>query len=283
MYTTLISAEQAAKARDTHWVIIDCRCQLGSDSYGRDAFAISRVPGAQFAHLEDDLSGEILPGTTGRHPLPPVAQFANQLAQWGITPQSQVVAYDDAGGPYASRLWWMLKWFGHNAAAVLDGGWSAWQAAGLPIEASEPPQGTPLENCPSAYPAEVQAELIVSVTELISSLDQFVLIDARGANRYAGQDETIDPVAGHIPGALSYPFTDNLQADGTFKTPSELAKRFHALKDKPIVSYCGSGVTACHNILAMAHAGLNPPKLYAGSWSEWITDAARPIQTGESP
>lgn len=267
-------------------MIVDCRSKLGDMDYGRTQYQQSHIPNAIFAHLEYDLSGPIIQGTTGRHPLPAPIDFIAKLNQWGIDYQTQVIAYDDAGGAYAARLWWMMRWLGHHSVAVLNGGWQAWKNA----NAKESTAQTKA-HLKAPFIGEWKSSMVVTTAEVLAhhNSSTFTLMDARAANRYAGNDETIDPIAGHIPGALNFPFMDNLSGDGHFKTPALLRERFEALSTtaannaKPLVSYCGSGVTACHNILAMAHAGLNEPKLYAGSWSEWITHPEHKVGVGENP
>lgn len=277
-YTTLISAEELHRNLDQEdWVVMDCRFGLGNTEKGREEYLVSHIPGARYAHLDEDLSGPIIPGETGRHPLPDITSFAKQLAHWGISNDTQVVAYDSMGGPFAARLWWMLTWLGHENVAVLDGGFPAWQNKGYPTSDSLP-QPAPASYTPSANPNRT-----VSADEVLNHLEHpaTVLIDARAEQRYAGIHEPIDPVAGHIPGALSFPFKGNLTENGFFKSVDQLKERFSALSQPSpgtkIVCYCGSGVTAAHNILAMVHAGLPFPGMYAGSWSEWITDQNRPI------
>jgi len=259
--------------------IVDCRASLQNPAAGRELYLKSHLPGASFADLLEDLSGPIAPGVTGRHPLPSIDEFTKKLRAWGIGAQSQVVAYDDAGGAFAARLWWMLRWLGHAEVAVLDGGFPAWVGEGRPVT-SDSPQVTPGD-----FEPRPRGELLVTAAELLQSSAR-KLFDARAPERYRGDVEPIDPVAGHIPGAENLPFAENLR-DGRFKTPAELRARFaEALGDsqpEESVVYCGSGVTACHDVLACAYAGLPLPKLYAGSWSEWITDPARPTKRFAAP
>ena len=269
-------AELAARLEDPELRVIDCRASLQDPSAGHAAFLRGHVPRATFADLEHDLSGPVVPGRTGRHPLPELQVFVEKLRAWGVGPASQVVVYDDAAGAFAARLWWMLRWLGHESVAVLDGGFSAWVAAGGPVsERSELP-------APGNFSPRPRPELLVTTREL--SAPESVsrkLFDARAPERFRGEVEPIDPVAGHIPGAVNLPFAENLRA-GRFLEPAELRQHLaRALAGTPpeaAVVYCGSGVTACHDILAFARAGLALPKLYAGSWSEWITDPARPTQ-----
>lgn len=278
--TLVTSDELSAHLDDPDWVILDCRFSLADAEHGRREYATAHVPGAAYAHLEEDLSGPIVPGTTGRHPLPAVADFAQKLGGWGVDERAQVVVYDDMGGAMAGRLWWMLGWVGHDRVALLDGGWQRWRAEGRPVTAEV-----------GARPARVftaapRPGRLVGAADVSGGLGDAStpLIDARAGARYRGEAEPLDPVAGHIPGAVCADFEENLAADGTFKSRKELRRRFRAiLGDTPSeqsVSYCGSGVTACHNLLAMEHAGLAGGRLYAGSWSHWITDPDRPVERG---
>ena len=278
-FSAVISpAELAACLAEPSLHVVDCRASLQNPAAGRELYGKSHLPRAVFADLLEDLSGPIVAGKTGRHPLPDVDVFVRQLRQWGIGAGSQVVAYDDAGGAFAARLWWMLRWLGHDAVAVLDGGFSAWVAEGRPV--TDEVETSPLGD----FVARPRAELLATAKELAApqSLDRKVF-DARAPERYRGDVEPIDPVAGHIPGALNLPFAENLR-DGRFLSPAELRQRFAAAlagaTPESSVVYCGSGVTACHDVLAFARAGLPLPKLYAGSWSEWITDPSRPTERG---
>lgn len=277
-YATLITSEELHyHGNDPAWAVVDCRFSLGDSELGRRSYLEAHVPGAVYAHLDEDLSAPVVPGKTGRHPLPSVAAFAHALSGWGIDQHVQVVAYDDSGGSIAARLWWMIRWMGHDMVAVLDGGFPAWLARGF--ETRSGVQSRPRRELePRVRPALVAD---VGVVERIRSDAAHRLIDARGADRYRGENETIDPVAGHIPGAISLPYADNLRKDGTFRPPEELRARFASqIGDVPldkVVCYCGSGVTAAHDLLAMAHGGLGDARLYPGSWSEWITDPARPV------
>jgi thiosulfate/3-mercaptopyruvate sulfurtransferase len=277
-YTTLISvAGLVQHLDDPAFVVFDCRHELTKPESGIEAYAQSHIPGALFAHLDRDLAAP-LTGRNGRHPLPDAKVFAAWLARMGVSNDKQVIGYDNAGGVYASRLWWMLRWMGHQSVAVLDGGWQAWLAANQPVTAAVP---TPK---PAGFAARI-AQFPVDakyVQEHLQSPDM-VLIDARANDRYHGQNETIDPVGGHIPGALNRFFKDNLTPQGFFKSPDQLREDFKPFvgqgSPQRIVSQCGSGVTACHNLLAMEIAGLTGGRLYPGSWSEWIADPARPRAT----
>jgi thiosulfate/3-mercaptopyruvate sulfurtransferase len=284
-FDTLISADEAAAhLADPGWVFVDCRFVLGQAEQGRAAYLDRHIAGAVYAHLDEDLSGPVIPGKTGRHPLPAEEDFEATVARLGIDPESQVVAYDERSGDMAAaRLWWLLKWAGHDSVAVLSGGFSAWTALDLPCASGVE------EHPPSRFVGRFREAMAASTEEVLASLGDRVLIDSRASNRYRGENEVIDPVAGHIPGAYSLPVAGNVSPDGTFLDAGPLRARFEAVPgaDDPhaTIFYCGSGVTAAHGVLAYAHAGLGPglPKLYAGSWSEWITDPARPVETGERP
>jgi thiosulfate/3-mercaptopyruvate sulfurtransferase len=279
-FTTLIeSAEVARHLGDPRWAIVDCRFDLGNPNAGREQYRSGHIPGARYAHLNEDLSGPIT-ASTGRHPLPRLEEFARRLGAWGIDERSQVVAYDDASGAIAARLWWMLHWAGHEAAAVLNGGLKAWLAAGFPLDADEP------RVTPATFVARPRPDQAVMLAELVPALADrsVVLIDARSADRFAGQNESIDPVAGHVPGARNHPFMSNLDAERRFLPARVLRERWSktlgdASADR-VVTMCGSGVTACHDLLALQVAGLAGARLYPGSWSEWIRDGRRPIATG---
>jgi thiosulfate/3-mercaptopyruvate sulfurtransferase len=278
-FSAVISTEElAALLSDPQLRIVDCRASLQNPAAGREQYVKAHVPGASFADLLGDLSGPIVAGQTGRHPLPSIESVVAKLQGWGIGAKTQVVVYDDAGGAFAARLWWMLRWLGHDAVAVLDGGFPAWVAEGRPVIDTQTivPRGD--------FVAQPRAEWLVTARELSTPQSTgHKLFDARAPERFRGDVEPIDPVAGHIPGAESLPFAENLK-DGRFRPPAELRARFDqalgASTPEQAVVYCGSGVTACHDVLAFAHAGLPLPRLYAGSWSEWITDPARPTTKG---
>jgi len=280
-YTTLITASQLSpQLNDKGWAVVDCRFSLDNTERGERDYLEAHIPGAVYAHLDRDLSGTKIAGKTGRHPLPDIQSFAMTLSAWGIDSSTQVVAYDDAGGAMAARLWWMLNWVGHGQAALLDGGWQEWQKTGLPVRGG--PEYRPLARF---QPRETPGVCVTTgqVLEMLAD-SRFRILDARSAPRFRGEIESIDPVAGHIPGAVSAPFEQNLTPEGTFLPPDALRRRFDRLvKSVPpenVICYCGSGVTAAHNLVALAHAGLGMGRLYAGSWSEWITNPARPIATG---
>ena len=282
MYKTLISASQlAAHIDDPKWVVVDCRHDLVNLAAGRDGYAIGHLPGAVFADIETVLSGAKRGADgafLGRHPLPEKEALADALRDFGIGDDTQVVAYDAHGGMFAARLWWLLRWLGHEAVAVLDGGMAAWQALGQPLSNQVPVK--PLGSL------TVRAPFVPTVTvrEVMDNLDsgKRIVIDARAADRFRGENETIDPIGGHIPGAKNRFFKDNLQADGRFKEAQQLRGEFGALIDDPeqAIMQCGSGVTACHNLLALEVAGMPGASLYPGSWSEWVGDPARPVAKG---
>ena len=282
MYTTLISAADLAQnINNPNWVVLDCRHDLMNLAAGREGYVIGHLPHAQFADLEGELSGPKRGedgAFRGRHPLPEREAFLAALRRWGVNPDSQVVAYDAHGGMFAARLWWMLRWVGHPAVAVLDGGMAAWQAASLPLTtvAQTRPQGSITDRVPLVQTA--------SADEVLANIGggSRTVIDARAPDRFRGENETMDPVGGHIPGAKNRFFKDNLAADGRFKDAAELRAAFAPLAVDPseVIMQCGSGVTACHNLLAMEVAGLPGAALYPGSWSEWCSDAARPVATG---
>jgi len=282
MYTTLIDAATLARhLDDPGWVIVDCRFSLADTGAGRSAYHEGHIPGAVYAHLDEDLSGPVIPGKTGRHPLPDVEQLAERFSGWGIGDGVQVVAYDDLSGAIAARLWWLLRWLGHDAVAVLDGGWPFWRAAGLPIrdEAPAPPA--------RSFRPRPRPELLVDAAfvEEARRDPAYRVVDSRTAERYRGEVEPIDPVAGHIPGAVNAPHPDNVAASGAWRSPDQLRERFEAVLEAvpppQAIFYCGSGVTACRNLLALEHAGLEGAKLYAGSWSEWIADGEREVEEGD--
>jgi len=277
-YTTLIGAAelQALQAEGTPLVLLDCSFDLSDTTAGARAYAAGHLPGAHYAHLDADLSGAKT-GRNGRHPLPARDAFAATAGRWGITPGVQVITCDAQGGPYASRAWWLLRWLGHGDVAVLDGGIAAWLAAGGALSAAAPT--TPPQP---PYPTAAAAMPTVDADGLLAQLGSVQVLDARNAERYRGEVEPLDAVAGHIPGATLRFFKDNLGPDGRFKPAAQLRAEFEALgvPARPVVQQCGSGVTACHNLLAMAHAGLGISALYPGSWSEWCSDPQRPVARG---
>lgn len=279
-FTTLIDAATlASQLESAQLALFDCRSELGNPRWGEVQFAEAHIPGASFLHLDRDLSSPIS-ADSGRHPLPDPQVFARRLGELGAGDDTQLVAYDQGNGAYAARLWWLARWIGHPRVAVLDGGIAAWRAAGLPLEATvRAPQPRSLSvtlDPRAAVDSHAVGELRLRPGTL--------LVDARGANRFAGQGETIDPVAGHVPGARNLPFAGNLGDDGRFLPAEALRRRWQQfLGSQPpaaVIAMCGSGVTACHNLLALEHAGLGGGRLYAGSWSEWIRDPQRPVATG---
>ena len=278
-YTTLIDiAALKIHLRDPDWIMVDCRFNLMEPEAGRRAYRENHLPGARYAHLDEDLSGPITP-ETGRHPLPDPARLAQRFGAWGIGHHTQVEAYDDLGGMLAAaRLWWLLRWLGHETVAVLDGGLPAWLKAGLPLTAELPVASS------TRFDARPDDRLWLTAAQVQALPPEEVVLDARGAARYRGEMEPIDPVAGHIPGAVNLPTDGHLTPEGGFLPMVALRARFDAaLSGKPpaaIVHSCGSGVTACHNLLAMEAAGLPGSRLYPGSWSEWIRDPERPVATG---
>jgi thiosulfate/3-mercaptopyruvate sulfurtransferase len=277
-FTTLVSTgELAAHLGD--WVVVDCRFELANENWGRDQYAAGHVAGAVYASLNDDLSAPRT-GTNGRHPLPADAALVALFERLGIGNDTQVVAYDQDAGSYASRLWWLLRYAGQRAAAVLDGGFAKWTAEGRPVRSGQ-------ESRPHAvFSPSFDRGLVLTLDQVAQRRTdgRTLLVDARAAERFEGRSETIDRVAGHIPGARNRFFRDNLAPDGTMLPPAALRDAFTTLVDgraaADTVMYCGSGVTACHNLLAMAHAGLEGSSLYTGSWSEWSSDPSRPIETG---
>jgi thiosulfate/3-mercaptopyruvate sulfurtransferase len=276
--TTLVSTEVLARhLDDPAWVVFDCRHDLADPGRGRREYAESHIPGARFLHLDEDLSSPRT-GTNGRHPLPDFPALARGLARGGVAAGSQVVGYDAQGGMVAARLWWLLRGLGHESVAVLDGGWGRWTSENRPVSRAVP-QPQAAHWSPSRRPDHVDAAFVQA--HLRDS--GVVLLDARAPDRYRGRNETLDPVGGRIPGARNRFFRDNLDASGRFKPAGALKAEFAALVEdgRNVVHYCGSGVSACHNLLAMAVAGLPAGRLYAGSWSEWCADPTRPSASGE--
>lgn len=283
-FDSLIQAEELKQLLDgdTTICLFDCRFNLADINVGRTQYLEGHIPGAFYAHLDENLSGSIIPGSTGRHPLPRRDAFLAWLRKHGVNNDTRIVAYDSSGGGFAARLWWLCRWVGHRSCAVLNGGLPQWNKCGgvldneLPVK---PPEGT----------IEELASLVVCYsTEDILQLDKstHLLVDAREDFRYRGEKEPIDPVAGHIPGAISLPYVDNLDEDKCFLHSNRLAEKFQKLTDdlngRIAIMYCGSGVTAAHNILAMTYAKLDTPALYADSWSAWILDKRRPIAVGSN-
>jgi len=282
-FTSLISAADLfTNLRDSELRIVDCRFSLAAPDLKFGEYLQAHIPGSAYAHLERDLSGPVTPGKTGRHPLPEVDRLSVFFSKIGIDERVQVVAYDDAGGALAAaRLWWLLRWLGHEAAAVLDGGWQAWREAGYPISSRRESFST------RTFIPKPRPELIADAQEVlrISVQSTTMLFDARSADRFRGENETVDPVAGHIPGSRNAPYQNNLEENGSFRPEGRLRKQYLDFTSadgfRQAVFYCGSGVTACHDLLACYHAGLGEARLYPGSWSEWITSDSRPVATGE--
>ena len=259
-------------------VVVDCRHSLADPAAGEAAFAEGHVPGAVHAHMDRDLSGSRVPGD-GRHPWPRARDLCDRLGAWGITPHHQVVVYDAGDGAFAARLWFLLRALGHARVAVLDGGWARWIGLGLPVEAMAH------APAPARYVADFEDALLLDAAGLRAHLDAGgMLLDARAPERFRGEVEPIDPVAGHVPGAVNRPYADNVGPGGGLHPPDRLRGEFvQAMGDRgagQVAVMCGSGVTACHHLLAMAHAGLPGAKLYTGSWSGWIEDPARPVAKG---
>lgn len=298
-WTTLVSCEALAAALGApDLVVVDCRFVLaGADpGAGWRAWRESRIPGAAYAHLDDDLSDHSRPASEGRHPLPEPAAFAATRARLGVRASSQVVAYDAGDGAMAAaRLWWLLKLTGHRRVAVLDGGFARWRLLGLPVDDAEPDVGddagpeVSLRDATAAGSRPVAAfdrRAIATTDDVLARLHEPPgwLLDARGAERFRGDVEPLDPVAGHIPGARNRPYPHNLR-EGVFKPADELRADFEGLlggrDPRDVVLSCGSGVTACHNLLAMEHAGLHGARIYAPSWSGWVSDRTRPVATGD--
>jgi len=281
-YTTLIDTDTLERhLGDPAWVVFDCRHDLANPDWGAGAYAKSHIPGARFLHLDRDLSGP-LTGKNGRHPLPDPQAIAAKLGAAGVGPGTQVVAYDAQGGVYASRAWWVLRWLGHDAVAVLDGGFAKWLREDRG-ETDAAPAPTPARFEPKRSAAAVDAAFVAAHLR-----DPGVrVVDARSNERYRGENETLDPVAGHIPGSVNRYVRENLEASGRFKSPAALREEWGrllaGLAPDEIVHSCGSGVAACHNLLAMELAGLRGSRLYPGSWSEWVADPSRPVATGAEP
>lgn len=279
-WRTLVQAEALAGMLGTPGlVVVDCRFSLADPAQGEREHRAAHVPGARYAHLDRDLSRPSDDPRDGRHPWPDPDTFVRSIAAWGIGDDTQVVAYDADNGSIAARLWSLLRSHGHGRVAVLDGGWARWVALGLPVEAGEPPATRASREPPGPSPLA----RLLDADAVQAHLDAGgLLVDARAAPRFRGEVEPLDRVAGHVPGAVNRPFADNLGEDGRFKSPDRLAREFRALLDgrepSDVVVMCGSGVTACHHMLAMAHAGLPVGRLYPGSWSGWIGDPGRPVE-----
>ena len=280
-YQTLISISNlAAHLGDPDFVLVDARFSLADPDYGWRNYREAHIPGAVYAHLDEDLSAPVIMGITGRHPLPQPGHAAEVFSRWGIPSGGQVVVYDDLGGALAAvRVWWMLRWLGFDSVAVLDGGWQKW------LQSRKPVRGGDEHRQSLPFTARPRPELVVSTADVEPMVNDpgWLVLDARSADRYRGENETIDPIAGHIPGAVSAPYVGNLNPDGSFRSLEQLRTRYQrllgSLPAERTVVYCGSGVTSIHDILAIQHAGLGEARLYAGSWSEWITDLKRGVAT----
>ena len=274
--STLVSTGELEKNL-AHWRVFDCRHDLAKPDLGEQQYRAGHIPGALFAHLDRDLSGK-KSGKNGRHPLPEAGEFEKWLETTGLAPKDQVVCYDAGNGSMAARLWWMLRWIGHDKVAVLDGGFAQWVKEGRPTTI-DVPLFTPFN-----YPIKLRKDFAVDVDFVSRNVKNLFLLDARAPVRYRGEQEPIDPVAGRIPGAKNRFNADNMSAQGSFKTAAELKKEFQSVLGNraptDVIHYCGSGVAACHNLLAMEIAGLKGGKLYAGSWSEWSADPKRPQERG---
>jgi thiosulfate/3-mercaptopyruvate sulfurtransferase len=264
------------------WVVVDCRFNLLQPSAGRAAYDRAHVPGARYADLDRDLARPPS-AAEGRHPLPAPATFAAKLGEWGISESDAIVAYDEGSGAIAARLWWLLHWIGHRQSFVLDGGFAAWEQARLPLEDLQPSWQ------PQRYAAPTRTARAVVLTSELTARQAAgdLLVDARAAPRYRGEQEPIDPVAGHVPGAQNRPFSSNMSEEGRFRPPAELRNELLELlagrEPSRLIAMCGSGVTACHLLLALSVAGLEGGALYNGSWSEWVRDPSRPVRTGAEP
>jgi thiosulfate/3-mercaptopyruvate sulfurtransferase len=281
MFKTLIDpSDLATKLADPTWIVIDCRFDLKNPEKGEQLYREGHIPGARYAHLDRHLSGSKT-GKNGRHPLPDIDVISRNFSDLGISNGMQVVAYDADDGMYASRLWWMLRWMGHDAVAVLDGGLARWQREGHPV------RGGVESSTKGNFKGSPRPGWRLSSDEVLKDLRNplRLLVDSRTNERYRGINETIDPVGGHIPGAANYFYGQNMTAEKTFKSPDDLKTQWTAVlkgrDPRDVVVYCGSGVTACHNLLALEHAGLHGAKIYPGSWSEWSSDPSRPTATSE--
>lgn len=280
-YQTIISVKDLNNNLGTkNWFIFDCRFLLKDPEGGLKKFNQGHIPGAQFADMDKDLASPMT-ATSGRHPLPDPNEFIKKLQSWGLNNSSQIICYDDMSGAFAARMWWLLKWLGHNDVAVLDGGIDKWTASGLALEKDVKQQEA------GTFSGQANNAMWVDVEFVQKELEKnkINLLDARSDERFTAKDTKTDPVAGHVPGAISFPFAGNLSKQGVFLSADELQQRFAPIvsntKNKEVINMCGSGVTACHNLLAMSIAGQPLTRLFVGSWSEWIKDKSRPVATGE--
>ncbi len=280
---TIVSTEDlASHIEDPQWIVFDCRFTLTDPDAGRQVYAKGHIPGARYIHLDEDLSAPIQLGRTGRHPLPDPRALTEKLCAWGVGVNKQVVVYDDSFGAMAVRMWWLLRWMGHPAVALLDGGYPKWTREMRPVTHEVPEARKASCACLPEYSQLADADEVLEASSTGSAL----IIDARPERRFTGEYEPLDPVAGHVPGAINWSFEENLDLDGTFQPPEALRETYQSLlKGRPawqVIHMCGSGVTACHNVLAMEIAGLPGSRLYPGSWSEWVTDPSRPVALGEA-
>ncbi|MGH7738173.1 MAG: sulfurtransferase [Candidatus Tyrphobacter sp.] len=282
-YTTVVSPEVVLEhLDDPSWLVLDCRHSLADFTAGRASYEAGHIPGACFADVENDLAGRKT-GTNGRHPLPEPEEFAEFLRHLGAGDETQIVAYDEGGDMYAARCWLLCRWIGHDEAAILDGGMSAWRAAGYPIEKGHTEPGERRRAAGGELRVRLHPELIVDAQAVLKSLEtaSMEIVDARGGERFRGEIEPIDRVPGHIPGARNRAFKENFDEHARLKSPQRLREEFGAYGDPSrVVHQCGSGVSSAVNALAMEHAGLRGWRVYVGSWSEWSSDPARPVETG---
>tara|TARA_B100001769_G_C22087150_1_gene586134 strand:- start:460 stop:1311 length:852 start_codon:yes stop_codon:yes gene_type:complete len=276
-YKTIISAENLINSlQDENTLVFDCRCDIKDTTYGIQAYTEGHIPGSIYVNVDTDLASEKTP-SSGRHPLPDADALSEKLSQWGLSSEKQAVIYDDASGAFAGRMWWILKWLGHKKVAVLDGGLGSYMSIGGKLTTDE----TIFEK--NIFNPNIQSEMVVEITDVEEAQYKMnkLIIDARSKERYLGIKDLVDPIAGHVPGAISHPLSLNLNKDGKFRSPEDLKLAFDKIiadtTSENVISMCGSGITACHNILAMEIAGIKGIKLYVGSWSEWITDKSRPI------
>lgn len=281
IYTSLVRADVTLEhINDTEWRIIDCRFDLKDKNAGLQHYREAHIPSAIYADLDKDLSSPVRPGT-GRHPLPAIDDISRKLGEWGISATTQVVVYDDVSGSYAARLWWLLKWLGHQKVAILDGGLSYWKQQGYPLNNEIP------DVIPASFQARPDMSMIIDTEALLKLLNSpsLTLVDVRDPARYTGAEEPIDKVAGHIPGSVNIPWKSNLDENGLYRNKTDLESLYsHFLinqETQNTVFMCGSGVTACHSLVALHYLGKSDVKLYPGSWSEWIEDPARPVEKSD--
>jgi thiosulfate/3-mercaptopyruvate sulfurtransferase len=279
-YPTIIpAAELASHLSDSDWVFVDCRFDTDNPSWGHEQYLENHLPGAVYAHQNNDLASQVTPHT-GRHPLPEPELIMRRFGEWGISQDTQVIAYDDADGSKAARLWWLLRYYGHEKAAVLNGGLLRWIKAGFTLRAGEE------QNMPQDFTGQPHPEMVAdqALVDLARQDPAWLVVDARSPERHEGMYELIDSVAGRIPGSVNYYYGDNLNPGSTFRASQDLREEFLALlagrQPQQVIQYCGSGITACLNVLAFEYAGLSGSRLYPGSWSEWIRNPANPIATG---